>query len=82
MLLVKPNDQLITQRPSKVPTHHRDKPNTLPKELEKHNTIKQTGSSQQDKPVYDTTYSNTRVAKLLGFIFEYKVTKCNIFSIS
>ena len=32
---LKPNAQLITQRPSKVPIHYRDKLNTLPKELEK-----------------------------------------------
>ena len=51
---LKPNAQLITQRPSKVPIHYRDKLNTLPKDLEKHN-IKQMGSSPQDKPVYGTT---------------------------
>ena len=37
----KPNAQLITQRPSKIPIHYRDKLNTLPKELEKYNIIKQ-----------------------------------------
>ena len=55
---LKPNAQLITQRPSKVPSHYRDKVNTLRKELEKHNIIKQIGSSPQDKPVYGTTYLN------------------------
>ena len=36
---LKPNAQLITQRPSKVPIHYRDKLNNLLKELEKHNII-------------------------------------------
>ena len=53
-----PNAQLITQRPSKVPSHYRDKLNTLLKEVEKYNIIKQISSSQQDKPVYGTTYIN------------------------
>ena len=34
---LKPNAQLITKRPSKVPIHYRDKLNALLKELEKHN---------------------------------------------
>ena len=55
---LKPNAQLITQRRSKVPIHYRDKLNNLLKELEKHNIIKQIGSSAQDKPVYGTTYLN------------------------
>ena len=46
----KPNSQLITQRPSKVPIHYRDKLKTLLKELEEHKIIKQIGSSPQDKP--------------------------------
>ena len=52
----KPNAQLITQRPSNVPIHYRDKLNTLPKELEKCNIIKQIGSSPKNQPVYSTTY--------------------------
>ena len=52
----KPNAQLPTQRPSKEPIHYRDKLNTLLEDLEKHNIIKQIGSSPQDKPVYGTTY--------------------------
>ena len=55
---LKPNAQLMTQRPSKVPIHYRDKLNVLLKELEKYNIIKQIGSSPQDKPVYGTTYLN------------------------
>ena len=55
---LKPNSQLITQRPSKVPIHYRDKLNVLLKELEKYNIIKQIGSSRQDKPIYGTTYLN------------------------
>ena len=49
---VKPNVQLNTQRPSKVLFHYRDKLNTLLKEIEIYNFIKQIGSSPQDKPVY------------------------------
>ena len=52
---LKPNAQLMTQRPSKVPIHYRDKLNVLLKELEKYNIIKQIGSSPQDQPVYGTT---------------------------
>ena len=55
---LKPNAQLITQRPSKVHIHYRDKLNVLLKELEKYIIIKQIGSSPQDKPVYGTTYLN------------------------
>ena len=55
---LKSNAQLITQRPSKFPIRYRDKLNALLKELEKHNIIKQIGSSPQDKPVYVTTYLN------------------------
>ena len=55
---LKPNAQLLTQRPSKVPIHYRDELNSLLKELENHNIIKQIGSSPQDKPVYGTTYLN------------------------
>ena len=52
------NTNLITQRPSKVPVHYRDKLNTLLKELEKNNIMKKIESSLQDKPVYGTTYLN------------------------
>ena len=55
---LKPNAQLLTQRPSKVPIHYRDKLNTLLKHLERDNIIKQIGSSPHDKPVYGTTYLN------------------------
>ena len=55
---LKPIAQLITQRPSKVPIHYRDKLNNLIKELENYNIIKQIGSSPQDKPVFGTTYLN------------------------
>ena len=49
----------MTQRLSKVPIHYRDKLNTLLKELEKHNVIKQIGSSPHGKPTYGTTYLNS-----------------------
>ena len=42
---LQPNAQLMTQRPSKVPIHYRDKLNVLLEELEKYNIIKQFGSS-------------------------------------
>ena len=51
----------MTQRPSKVPIHYKDKLNALQKELEKHNLIKQIGSSPHDKPTYGTTYLNPLV---------------------
>ena len=38
---LKPNAQLLTQRPSKVPIHYREKLNNLLEEIEKHNNIKQ-----------------------------------------
>ena len=44
-ITLKPNAQLITQRPSKVPNHYRDKLKTLLTELEKHKIFKQIGSS-------------------------------------
>ena len=53
-----PNAQLITQRPSKVPIHYRDKLNTLLKELENNNIIELLGSSPQNKPIYGTTCLN------------------------
>ena len=55
---LKPNAHFLTQRPSKVPIHYREKLNNLLEELEKHNIIKQIGSSPEDKPNYGTTYFN------------------------
>ena len=55
---LKPNAQLLTQRPSKTPVHYKEKLNNLLKELEKHNIIKQSSSSPEDKPNYVTTYLN------------------------
>ena len=68
---LKPNAQLITQRPSKVPIHYRDKLNALLKELEKHNILNQIGSSPQDKPVYGTTFLKTLI-----IIFKGDTIKC------
>ena len=56
---LKPSAQLITQRPSKVPIHKRDKLNALLNGLEKCNTMNQIGSSPQDKPFYCTTSLNS-----------------------
>ena len=56
---LKPNAQLITQGPSKVQIHYRDKLNTHLKELQKYNVIKkQFGSAPQENPVYGTIYLN------------------------
>ena len=63
---LKPNAQLLTQRPSKVPIHYREKLNNLLKELEKHNIIKQIGSSPDDKPNYGTAYLNPQIIKTKG----------------
>ena len=52
---LKPNAQLMTQRRSKVPILYRDKLKTLRKEFEKHNNIKQIGSSPHDKPMVQHT---------------------------
>ena len=48
----------MTQRPSKVPIHNRDKVNALLREHEKHNIIEQNGSSPDAKPTYGNTYLN------------------------
>ena len=58
---LKPNAQILTQRPSKLPIHYREKFNTLLKELEKHYIIKQIGSSPDDRPNYGTTYLNPSI---------------------
>ena len=55
-IVLKPNAQLLTERPSKVPIHYQENLNNLLEELEKHNTNKQIGSSPEDKPNYGTTY--------------------------
>ena len=55
---LKPNAQLLTQRPAKVLIHYREKLNNLLKELERHNYIKQIGSPPEEKPNYGTTYLN------------------------
>ena len=61
-----PNAKPLTQRPSKVLIHFRDKLNTLLEELEKYNIINQIGFSPQDKPVYGTTYLNPLIIILKG----------------
>ena len=53
---LKPDAQRITQRPSKVQIHYRYNLNTVPKELEKFNIIKQNGFCPDDKPIYGTIY--------------------------
>ena len=63
---LKPNAQLLTQRPSEVPFHYRGKLNNLLKELEKQNIINQFCSSPEDKPNYDTTCLNPLIILLKG----------------
>ena len=63
---LKPNAQFMTQRPSKVPIHYRDKLNALLKALEKYNIMKRIGFSPQDKPVYGTTYLSPLLIILKG----------------
>ena len=46
---LEPNAQLMTQRPSKVPIHYRDKPNALLKELEIYNIL------NRSVPLHKTT---------------------------
>ena len=55
---IKENCKLQTQRPSKVPIHHRDRLNKLLTELEKYNIIKQNGSSSDGKHTIGTTILN------------------------
>ena len=54
----KPNAKLQIQRPTKVPLHYREKLKTLLDELEKHNIIRQIGSTHSDKSIYGTTFLN------------------------
>ena len=53
---LKPNAKLQTQRPTKVPIHYREKLKKLLDELEKHNIIRQIGSTPSDKSIYGTTF--------------------------
>ena len=53
---IKENCKLQTQRPSKVPIHYRDRLNKLLSKLEKYNTIKQIGSSPDEKHTIGTTF--------------------------
>ena len=55
---LKSNAKLQTQRPTKVPIHYREKLKTLLDELEKHNIIRQIGSTHSDKSIYGTTFLN------------------------
>ena len=68
---LKPNAQVITQRPSKLPIHYTDKLYALLKEVEKHNIIKQIGSSPQDKPVFCKTYLNPFIIIPKGDTIKY-----------
>ena len=55
---IKDNCKLHTQRPSKVPIHHRDRLNKLLLELEKYNIMKQIGSTSDEKHTIGTTFLN------------------------
>ena len=58
---IKENCKLQTQRPFKVPIHYRDRLNKLLTELEKHNIIKQIGSSSDEKHTIGTTFLNSLI---------------------
>ena len=55
---LKPNAKLQTQRPTKVPIHYREQLKKLLDELEKHNIIRQIGSTPSEKSTYGTTFQN------------------------
>ena len=55
---LKENCKLQTQRPTKIPIHYREKLNKLLVELEKHNIIKQIGSTPEEKQNIGTTFLN------------------------
>ena len=55
---LKEDCQLKTQRPTKIPIHYREKLNKLLIELEKHNIIKQIGSTPEEKQNIGTTFLN------------------------
>ena len=55
---LKPNAQLLTQRPFKAPIKYKEKLNNLPRKLEKQNIIEQIGSSPENKPIYGTINLN------------------------
>ena len=76
---LKPNAQLMTQRPSKV-IHYRDKLNALLKELEEYNNIKQISCSPQDKPVYGTTCLNPLIVFSKGDTIKCVLDARNLYS--
>ena len=53
---LKPNAKPQTQRPTKVPGQYREKLKKLLDELEKHNIIRQIGSTPSGKSIYGTTF--------------------------
>ena len=55
---IKENCKLQTQRHSKVPIHYTDRLNKLLEELEKHNILKQIGSTTDEKYTIGTTFLN------------------------
>ena len=50
--------KLQTQRTTKVPIHYREKLEKLLDDIEKHNSIRQIGSTPSDKSIYGTTFLN------------------------
>ena len=58
---LKPNAKLQTQRPTKSPIHYRENLKTLLDELEKHNIIRQIGSTHSDKSNYGTKFLNSLI---------------------
>ena len=65
-IIIKENCKLQTQRPSKVPIHYRDRLNKLLVELEKHNILKQNGSTPDEKHTIGTTLVNPLIINPKG----------------
>ena len=63
---LKPNAKLQTQRPTKVPIHYREKLKKLLNELDKHNIIRQIGSTPSDKSIYGTMFLTLQIIIPIG----------------
>ena len=55
---LKPNANLQSQRPTKVPIHCREKPNSFSDELEKNGYIRQIGITPHENLTFGTTFLN------------------------
>ena len=57
-MCLKPNAKLQSQKPTKVPIYYSEKLKKLFDELEKHNILRQIGSTPSDKSINGTTFQN------------------------